>query len=439
MQNRLNTCHTVHTNTTSVWLKLIAVLMLMVGFSAKANNWDATNVSATLNSPTSVTVSWDPPVESAGLTNYQILRNGVLVSELSTNTFTYLDSNLPASTTYFYAIGTCYVQTGCQASPAAYITIPAAFTTNGVSQLTIYEATASSISLAWTVPSDANSQTEYKVYRAAKLIGTTKNNFFLDNGLQPLNAFSYQVIRCQVGGVCMTDGPRIIGSTTKAPPKSATGLTAQVFGTNVDLSWTASQDSASISDYKIYRSGTLIGSTKYTTYSDTNLKENTTYTYKVLTCFSDSTCDESGTQVNATTENPTVTISNGTSTLGQKNAEMVLKSSGATNKLTLSVQVKIPESKSQVGVFVAFVIDGYAKLMNDQGGWSAYGPGKEIAYQIINSTPATIEIPIIKDLDLRSLRGGTLIIGLGRNGSTVPQLFNDLLENQTYKTMYTVE
>lgn len=67
-----------------------------------------------------------------------------------------------------------------------------------------------------------------------------------------------------------------------SPPTAPSGLaaTAQSSG-QVNLSWTASTDNVGVTGYKVYRDGTLIGTTAATTYSDTTVSAATTYSYTV--------------------------------------------------------------------------------------------------------------------------------------------------------------
>lgn len=64
-------------------------------------------------------------------------------------------------------------------------------------------------------------------------------------------------------------------------PTVPTDLDASGSATQVALSWTASSDNIGVTGYKIYRGGTLIGSTGTTEYVDNDVSVNTAYTYTV--------------------------------------------------------------------------------------------------------------------------------------------------------------
>jgi len=75
-----------------------------------------------------------------------------------------------------------------------------------------------------------------------------------------------------------------MGSPDTQAPTAPTGLVASAGSpTQVDLTWTASTDDVAVTNYLIYRGGSLIatlGATS-TTYSDTTVSANSTYSYTV--------------------------------------------------------------------------------------------------------------------------------------------------------------
>lgn len=66
------------------------------------------------------------------------------------------------------------------------------------------------------------------------------------------------------------------------PPTTPQNLVAgTITDSTVALSWSASTDNVKLAGYKIYRDGVLVGTVAETTYTDANLKANTTYNYTV--------------------------------------------------------------------------------------------------------------------------------------------------------------
>jgi len=66
------------------------------------------------------------------------------------------------------------------------------------------------------------------------------------------------------------------------PPTQPTNLVATTQSTSqITLTWSASTDNTGTAGYRVYRGTTLINTTTNTTYTDTNLSPQTSYTYKV--------------------------------------------------------------------------------------------------------------------------------------------------------------
>ncbi|OHA89568.1 MAG: hypothetical protein A2741_00625 [Candidatus Zambryskibacteria bacterium RIFCSPHIGHO2_01_FULL_43_27] len=74
----------------------------------------------------------------------------------------------------------------------------------------------------------------------------------------------------------------VTGSSDVTAPSTPTGLSATAVSTSqIDLSWTASTDNVAVTGYRIYRDSVFITTSAGTTYSDTGLSSNTTYSYAV--------------------------------------------------------------------------------------------------------------------------------------------------------------
>jgi hypothetical protein len=62
-------------------------------------------------------------------------------------------------------------------------------------------------------------------------------------------------------------------------PTALTFVTSTI--SSISFSWTASTDNIGVTGYKIYRNGTQVGTSATTSYTDTTLSPNTSYTYRV--------------------------------------------------------------------------------------------------------------------------------------------------------------
>ena len=73
-----------------------------------------------------------------------------------------------------------------------------------------------------------------------------------------------------------------LGAPDTVAPSVPAGLTATpVSPSQVNLSWIASSDNIAVEGYGMFRGGTRIGTATTTSYNDTGLSANTTYTYAV--------------------------------------------------------------------------------------------------------------------------------------------------------------
>jgi len=175
--------------------------------------------------------------------------------------------------------------------------------------LTANTISSSQINLSWTAPSNngGSAITGYKIAQSTNggstwstLVANTgaSSTTYSNTGLTAGTTYTYRVSAINSVG---TSTPSVTASATTTSntnltvPQPPTGLTSSVVSSSqINLSWAAPSNNggSAITGYKIERSsnggtnwGTLIsnsGSTG-TTYSNTGLAANTTYTYRVST------------------------------------------------------------------------------------------------------------------------------------------------------------
>ncbi|MFI6421991.1 NPCBM/NEW2 domain-containing protein [Streptomyces sp. NPDC050842] len=111
---------------------------------------------------------------------------------------------------------------------------------------------------------------------------------------------SYVTVPVAAGAsVTATTGPAG-GDTT--PPTAPTGLTTgNVTSSSVDLTWTASTDDVGVTGYRIYRGGTLVGTTTGTSFTATGLSASTPYTFTVKAIDAADNVSAAGNPVSVTT------------------------------------------------------------------------------------------------------------------------------------------
>ena len=162
--------------------------------------------------------------------------------------------------------------------------------------LTSPSRTTTSISLSWGASTDTGGSglAGYNVYRngagtpTAQTTGTT----FTDTGLTPNTTYTYTVRARDGAGNLSANSNQISVATNAATgdttaPTTPTNLTSPSrTTTSISLSWGASTDTggSGLAGYNVYRNGATAPTAQTgtgTTYTDTGLAPNTTYTYRV--------------------------------------------------------------------------------------------------------------------------------------------------------------
>jgi len=151
------------------------------------------------------------------------------------------------------------------------------------------------IDLSWSTSSDTGGSglAAYRIYRNGSTtpLATVNGTTHSDTGLTASTSYSYRVTAVDGAG---NESPlsAVASATTHAPPADTTpptvpqNLTATALGTQrIDLSWAASTDTggSGLVGYRIYRDGSTaaLATVAGTTFPDTTVLANTTYSYQV--------------------------------------------------------------------------------------------------------------------------------------------------------------
>jgi glucose/arabinose dehydrogenase/fibronectin type 3 domain-containing protein len=175
----------------------------------------------------------------------------------------------------------------------------------------------SRIDLAWTASTDTGGSglTGYRVFRngGATPIATVATTSYSDTGLASGTQFTYTVRAVDGANNASADSTSASATTQTTPPPDTTAPSVPtnlqataVSSSRIDLSWNASSDNvggSGLAGYRVYRDGgtTPIATVTATSYSNTSLTANTSYTYQVRSY--DNAGNESGlsTSASATT------------------------------------------------------------------------------------------------------------------------------------------
>jgi fibronectin type 3 domain-containing protein len=137
---------------------------------------------------------------------------------------------------------------------------------------------AGKISLTWAASQGA---TSYNVLRGdaagaeANPVAAAQTSYD-DTGLPPGKTYFYVVQAVNAAGTSGNSSEA--SATTLAPPPAPTGLSVTAADTTAVVQWTAVPTATG---YTILRNGTAVGNAAGTSFSDTGLTPNTTYTYVV--------------------------------------------------------------------------------------------------------------------------------------------------------------
>lgn len=148
------------------------------------------------------------------------------------------------------------------------------------------------VNLAWQAPA-SGTPTSYKIFKNSVLLTSVTSLSYTDTAVTNGTSYTYYLKAVYSGGE--SDPTQSLSVTPNAV--APTNLTAVAGNGFVNLSWTAatgramdmftrsSSEERAISGYKIYRNGTALTTITGTTYQDTNVVNETSYTYYVTTVY----------------------------------------------------------------------------------------------------------------------------------------------------------
>ncbi len=288
-------CGSAHSQALNANRKAYAIWWLfarIAGWTPVTDTTPPSNPSA-LAAPTvaynRVELSWtgssDP---ESGVSGYRIFRNGTLRSFVGGTTFS--DTTVAASTTYTYtvrAVNGSLLESGD--SNSLPVTTPAAVDTQAPTapgSLRTDSVTTTTVALRWNASTDNVGVTSYRIYRGSTLIGTATGLTYTDGGLTQGTSYSYRVTALDAAGNESNPSSTLSVTTVDpgdtTPPTAPTGLQAGgATTTSVQLTWNPATDNRGVTGYRIYRNGAAVGTTATTSYTDSSLTADTSYTYRV--------------------------------------------------------------------------------------------------------------------------------------------------------------
>lgn len=253
------------------------------------------NLSATAFSATGVSLKWDASVSDVGITGYKIFRNGTQVDTSMPVTGTTWDDNtvgegnvpfLKPNTTYSYTI-LAYDAAGHESvktSPVSATTLADTTSPSVPSGLYSGAILMDKLGLYWTESTDDVGVTGYRIYQEGNFIGTSPSTSFGVVNLAPDTSYSFSVSAVDAAGNESAHSTSVTATTltdTEAPTVPGGVTATAVSMTQIDLTWTASDDNVGVAGYNIYRDGSKVGTSVTAGYHDTELAVSTNYSYRI--------------------------------------------------------------------------------------------------------------------------------------------------------------
>jgi chitodextrinase/regulation of enolase protein 1 (concanavalin A-like superfamily) len=235
-----------------------------------------------------VDLTWTASTDNTGVTGYRVFRNGVQIG--TTAGTSYSDATAVKNTTYSYTVKAVDAAGNISAdSNTATITTPSwadvtppSTPQNLTAALNGANTTAN---LSWSASTDNVGVTGYQVWRNGTQITTVAGTSYSDSSLASGTTYTYTVKAVDAAGnvSAASNSASVTTPTpdTQAPTAPSSVLPTATSSSSVLVSWVASSDNVGVTGYQIFRNGVQVGTSATTSYSDTGLSANTTYTYTV--------------------------------------------------------------------------------------------------------------------------------------------------------------
>jgi YD repeat-containing protein len=233
---------------------------------------------------TSAKASWVAATDNRGVVGYDYRINSDSWQSLSNVLFVDL-SGLSAKTTYTVSVRARDAASNLGSASSGSFTTPDTAAPSAPTGLNGSASSSTTVNLTWNASTDNVGVTGYRIYRNGTHIASSSTTAYTNTGLTGTTTYSYQVRAYDAAN--NLSGPSNTKSITTPDtikPSTPTNLSATPASpTKINLSWTGSSDSggSGLAGYKIYRGGAQIATTSSTSYSNTGLSSNTTYSYGV--------------------------------------------------------------------------------------------------------------------------------------------------------------
>jgi chitodextrinase len=240
---------------------------------------------------TTVTVSWNASTDNVGVAGYRLYRDGQQVATTQGTSYTF--TGLTCGRAYEFSLsaydaaGNASNRLEAAGTRSTSACDPAPDTQPPTAPTNLWRngGSTTSVGISWTASSDNVGVTGYRVYRDGTLVASPTGTSQAVTGLACGTSYVFGVEARDAAGntsprstlTAATDAcaPTTDTQAPSTPTGMAFGTTTQ---TSVAVSWNASTDNVGVAGYRLYRNGTVVGTTQNLNYTYTGLSCGTSYT-----------------------------------------------------------------------------------------------------------------------------------------------------------------
>jgi chitodextrinase len=242
-------------------------------------------VQATATSASSVLISWTASTDNLGVTGYEIYRNNTLLS--TTTSTSYSNLNLIPRTTYLYRV-CAYDAAGNRSTSSNNVSVTTLASSDTISpsvpaSLTPSNITANSVNLSWSSSIDNIGVEGYHIFVNGTLRSSSPSTSYSVGSLISGVTYTFAVSAYDsAGNTSALSGSINVTTIDNVVPSVPASLSAtNTTATSITLSWAAASDNVGVTGYRIFRNGSLVGTSASTVFTDNLLTSGVTYTYTV--------------------------------------------------------------------------------------------------------------------------------------------------------------
>ncbi len=239
---------------------------------------------------TSTDLSWNASSDNVGVINYEVFQDGVSIADTGTAT-TLNVTSLTANTSYDFTVlaEDAAGNISLAGNVETVTTLSDTQAPSAITDLSSSNTTTTTTDLSWTASTDNIGVTNYEIFQDGVSIANTGTNTFLNvTGLTPETSYNFTIVAEDAAGnlsaVSNTENVTTNPSLdTEAPTSIADLSSSNTTSSSTSLTWSASTDNVSVTNYEVFQDGNSIANTGTTTSLNvTGLTPSTSYNFVVF-------------------------------------------------------------------------------------------------------------------------------------------------------------